>query len=175
MTLSVLKAEEVTPTMLDLFDRTQETVTVVALENDKWMEKEDSFKEQWSLTEKRKIVAHILHTINTGGNVVVAKEQDQVVGFAVLEAGHFGKTSVYKELSYLHVTKAMRGKGIGKQLFVMAKKIAKESGAEKLYIGAHPAIETQQFYKRAGCVPAKEIHLPIYERERRDIQLEAVL
>lgn len=45
-------------------------------------------------------------------------------------------------------------------------------GAKKLYIAAHPAEETQKFYKSVGCLPAIEVNREIYDKEPLDIQLE---
>ena len=66
----------------------------------------------------------------------------------------------------------MRGKGIGKRLFLAAGKWAKEHGAEKLYISAHSAVETQGFYRAMGCVEAQEYNQTHVEAEPYDCQLE---
>jgi len=69
----------------------------------------------------------------------------------------------------------MRGKGIGKTLFQLSKEWAKEHGAKKLYIAAHPAIESQAFYKAMGCVEALEYSPTHVEKEPLDCQLECIL
>ena len=66
----------------------------------------------------------------------------------------------------------MRGKGIGKELFVRAKAWAKEQGAKKLYISAHSAVESQAFYRAMGCVEAKEYNPEHVAKEPCDCQLE---
>ncbi|RNA67011.1 GNAT family N-acetyltransferase [Alteribacter keqinensis] len=173
--IRVLSLNDLTLTMLDSFDRTQHTSRVLTYEKGEWQEKTDYFEDAWSPEEKRTITDHFYKTIESGGTVITAEDGPHIAGFAVLEPGLFGKTAVYQELSYLHSDRRKRGQGIGRQLFHKAKEEARASGAEKLYIGAHPAVETQHFYRSMGCVPAKETNEEIYLREVRDIQLETDL
>lgn len=69
----------------------------------------------------------------------------------------------------------MRGIGIGKKLFALCCQEAKRLGGNKLYIAAHPSIESQSFYRAVGCSPAEEVNERIFKREPLDIQLERVL
>lgn len=55
-----------------------------------------------------------------------------------------------------------RNYGIGKQLFYLCCEKAREKGAKKLYIRAHPSEETQNSYKSVGCVLAVEVNKGIY-------------
>ncbi|NBD22253.1 GNAT family N-acetyltransferase [Paenibacillus glycinis] len=175
LTLEVLRLDDVWTEMLDSFERFQKTTKVLFKDRDKWVEIEDSFEDNWSLERKREIVEHFTETIKNGGAVVIAKEGARLIGFAVIEAVPFGSRSIYRELSFLHVTCPARGRKAGKSLFLKAKEVAKSLGAEKLYIGAHPSVETQHFYRTMGCVHAAEINERIYQREVRDIQLEVAL
>jgi GNAT superfamily N-acetyltransferase len=86
-----------------------------------------------------------------------------------------GSSQQYLELEYIHVSRDFRGQGIGQKLFQGICQAARMRGAQKLYIGAHPAVETQAFYATVGCISAQEIVLEIYQREPRDLQLEYVL
>ena len=47
--------------------------------------------------------------------------------------------------------------------------------AEKLYISAHSAVESQAFYKSLGCVEASEYSPYHVSREPFDCQLELIL
>ena len=78
-------------------------------------------------------------------------------------------------LSNIHVSQDMRRQGIGKELFTLTKTWANEHGAEKLYISAHSAVESQAFYKSMGCVEAVEYNQELAEKEPCDCQLECVL
>ncbi|WP_240546070.1 GNAT family N-acetyltransferase [Paenibacillus artemisiicola] len=173
--MEVLPIEEVFTEMLDSFERFQITTKVLFNDKGTWIETEDSFEDNWTLQRKRQIVEHFRDAIKNGGAVVIAKQGADLVGFAVIEAVPFGCESIYRELSFLHVTRSVRGRKAGEQLFLKAKEVAKLLGAEKLYIGAHPSVETQHFYRKMGCVQAVEINEFIYKREIRDIQLEVTL
>ncbi|MCA0987230.1 GNAT family N-acetyltransferase [Guptibacillus algicola] len=175
VTIKRLDSSKIKDTMLDSFQRDQATTKVLVNESGSLVEKEDTFEDEWHLARKREIVQHFRHVIDQGGAVIVANDDAGVVGFAVIEPGEFGQHSCYRELSYIHVSNEHRGKGIGKELFKVVTSVAIQLGADKLYIGAHPSIETQGFYSRMGCVLAEEINEEIYMREPRDIQLEYIL
>ncbi len=170
--ITVLTSVDLNDHMLDSFERYQETKNVMVYESNNLTEKEDPFLDDWTIERKREIVNHFRSTIDCGGAVIVAKHEKEVVGFAVIEPESFGETSVYRELSYIHTSFPFRGMGIGRSLFIKTKEVAKQLGATKLYIGAHPSVATQRFYANMGCVLAEEINHDIYQREIRDIQLE---
>ncbi len=67
-----------------------------------------------------------------------------------------GSNLQYMDLSSIHVSQDVRGQGIGKTLFSIAKRFAQENNAKKLYISAHSAVETQAFYRAMGCKEATE-------------------
>ena len=76
------------------------------------------------------------------------------------------------DLSSIHVSEDMRNHGIGTRLFLAAKEWAGKRGADKLYISAHSAVESQAFYKKMGCTEA-QICLPQHTKaEPFDCQLE---
>ena len=173
-TIHVLTTAKFNDSILDSFERKQKTTHVLMMESNRLLEKEDQFEDDWTTERKREIVTHFKSTIAHGGVVILAEEKN-VIGFAVVESETFGERSTYRELSYLHISLPFRGMGIGRKLFIEAKKVAKQLGVEKLYIGAQPSVETQNFYSNMGCVIAEEINPAIYEREARDIQLEVKL
>ncbi|MBN9653975.1 GNAT family N-acetyltransferase [Halobacillus sp. GSS1] len=175
MNIILLKKGDVHIHMLDSFDRYQKTDRVWVLQSGRFNEKSDSFEEHWSEEDKQRIIHHIRMVIKSGGAVVAAMKEHNVYGFAVIEADPFGEMSIYRELSYIHVSRELRGTGLGRRLFKEACSAAKALGAEKLYIGAHPSLETQKFYRKMGCQPAQELNSAIYYREPRDIQLEFTL
>ncbi|WP_270181096.1 GNAT family N-acetyltransferase [Alkalihalobacillus sp. CinArs1] len=175
LTIKQITPSDLYPSMLDTFNRNQETSRVLVNENGSLVEKEDHFKDKWSLTRKREIVQHFRDVTEGGGAVIIANMDTTVVGFAVIESEVFGDRSRYRELSYIHVSSEHRGNGIGRKLFNVVTNVAKQLGAEKLYIGAHPSIETQRFYFSMGCVLAEEMNEDIYNREPLDLQLEYTL
>lgn len=96
-------------------------------------------------------------------------------GFASVESALFGSAQEYLDLSCIHISEDMRGKGIGSILFDTAKDWAKKKGGKKLYISSHSAVETQAFYNAMGCVDAQEYNQHHVELEPYDRQLECLL
>lgn len=167
-----LAKEQIHSDMLDDFVRFQRTEKVITETSGEFVERTDEFEDDWTIEDKRRIVEHFSSVIENGGAVVVAEVDYKVIGFSVIEAEPFDE---YRELSYIHVSAPYRGLGVGKALMDETKKQAVILGAKKLYIGAHPSIETQAFYRKVGCVPAEKINESIYDREPRDVQLELLL
>ena len=62
-----------------------------------------------------------------------------------------------------------------KTLFAAAKAWAGAHGAKKLYISAHSSVESQAFYKKMGCVEAREYSQIHVEQEPWDCQLECLV
>lgn len=163
---------------LDAFDRQQSTTRVLAMVEGKLVEREDHFENDWSPEARRDVIASLRRSIEKGGVVLGAQLGDpsgRLLGFANIEAEPFGPEAEYRELGYLHVDRRERGRGIGRLLFERCCDEARRLGARKMYIGAHPAVQTQAFYRSLGCVPASYVHRPIYDREPRDIQLECTV
>ncbi|MED4784428.1 GNAT family N-acetyltransferase [Brevibacillus choshinensis] len=175
ITYRELTMEDLDTTLLNQFNRYQETHRVWYIEDGQWKQKDDYFVERWDEEKKQLVLQDLQRCVQTGGIVVGSYLADTLVGFANVEGTFFGSHHEYLELPYIHVTNECRGKRIGKELFALCCKKAKSKGATKLYIAAHPSVETQQFYRSVGCVLAKEINQSIYEREPLDIQLERAL
>lgn len=103
------------------------------------MMKLDSFIDDWD-HEKKLSVVHALRTgLQDGGIVIGVYQQMELIAFANVESNRFGTRKEYVEFPYIHVSKELRGSGIGKRLFQICCEKAKQLGAEKLYIAAHPA------------------------------------
>ena len=141
----------------------------------KWVIKPDPFIDDWTQADYEFLVKCLKNTVETGGAVFGAFINGQLKGFASLESGFFGGENKYLDLSSIHVSEDMRGKGIGRKLFSEIKAKAKEMGAEKLYISSHSAVESQRFYQAMGCVEAKEYNAAHVEKEPFDCQLECEL
>ncbi|WP_188653958.1 GNAT family N-acetyltransferase [Pontibacillus salipaludis] len=171
-----VSANEIDDKFLIEFNRFQETKSVWYTTNQTDVNiKTDSFIDDWSVDQKKDISLYLKKCIDEGGGVVAAFVGDQVVGFANVENRLFGSKNQYVPLPFIHVSNSYRGEGIGKQLFYQCCEIAKDLGAEKIYIGAHPAVETQRFYQSVGCKLAQEMNEEIYQKEPLDLQLEKLL
>jgi predicted N-acetyltransferase YhbS len=170
-----LNLEKLHEHLLISFDRYQKTTSILVEKNNNLNEKEDYFIDDWDEKKKADVINDLRKCMESGGIVVAAFLDHQLVGFANVESKRFGNNLEYVEMPYIHVSNKHRGLGIGKKLFKLASDSAKRLGAKKIYIGAHPSIETQQFYESIACTLAKEVNEEIYNREPLDIQLEYVL
>lgn len=144
-------------------------------ENGKWVVVDAPFIDDWSKQDYEVLVSCLKNTIISGGLVYAAFYNEKLKGFVSVESGLFGGCNKYLDLSSIHVSEDMRNQGIGAALFIAAKKWAKKHGADKLYISAHSAIESQEFYKKMGCAEAKEYNQEHVDKEPYDCQLECEL
>lgn len=144
-------------------------------ENNTWIIKDDPFIDDWTQKDYEILVQCLKNTVSTGGFVYAAFYNGSLKGFVSVEAGLSGGEQRYLDLSSIHVSEDLRGKGIGKTLFLAAKEWAKENGAGKLYISAHSAVESQAFYKAMGCTEAEVYNMEHTKKEPYDCQLECRL
>lgn len=172
ITYRTLKEDEINRELFRYFIRRQVVTDCRRKEQGKWVIKSDPFIDDWSEQDYRTLVSCLKHTLSAGGYVSAAFCDNRLKGFVSVEAEFFGSRKNYLDLSSLHVSEDMRGKGIGKELFLLAMSFAKKKGAEKLYISAHSAIESQLFYQAMGCVEAVEYNQRHVEEEPYDCQLE---
>lgn len=170
-----LKSGEITMELFQNFERRQVVTDCYRRENGKWVMKPAPFVDQWSEDEYRFLVQCLKRTIKGNGVVLGAFCDGRLKGFASVEGTPIGSRRQYLDLTSIHVSEDMRGRGIGKELFRIACGWAKEHGAEKLYISAHSAVETQRFYESMGCVDACEYMEEHVKLEPYDRQMEKVL
>jgi len=170
--ISRINQEELSEDSLENFSRYQITEYVRYKNISDFSTKYDKFIENWTREKKREITSFLRECIKDNGIVLGVFYQNLLKGFSCLPNRFYGDNNEYIELSYIHVSSEIRNKGIGKKLFLKTIEYAKDMGAKKIYISAHPAVETQAFYDSVGCIPAKKIIDEIYKREPLDIQLE---
>lgn len=170
-----LQTNELRPELFQDFIRHQVVSKYWRKENNQWVIKEDPFVDDWSQAEYRTLVACLQNTLANGGLVYAAFYHEKLKGFVSVEADLFGGEQKYLDLSSIHVSEDMRGQGIGAALFLAAKEWARKQGADKLYISAHPAVESQAFYRKMGCTEAAVYNQKHVEREPSDCQLECQL
>lgn len=170
-----LSADELTLELFNHFIRHQVVTKCWRKENEQWMIKDAPFIDNWNREDYQYLVSCLKNTVITGGFVFAAFYRGMLKGFVSVEPGLFGGEQRYLDLSSIHVSEDMRGRGIGSVLFLMAKEWAKEQGAKKLYISAHSAVESQAFYQKMGCEEAQVYHKEHVEKEPYDCQLECKL
>ena len=164
--------DELCPELFETFIRRQVVNLCWRREEGQWVIREDPFIDDWSQEDYRFLVKCLKNTVRTGGLVMGAFCQGQLKGFVSVEPEIFGEHNRYVDLSSIHVSEDMRGQGIGRRLFAAAGDWARKRGAQKLYISAHSAVESQAFYKSMGCVEAQEPQAAHAEKEPYDCQLE---
>ncbi len=194
ITYRVLTAAEIDRALFKGFIRHQVVTDCWRKVDGAWVVKPDPFVDDWSEADYQTLVACLKNTVETGGFVCGAFAGEECVcgasshdsssdgaadevlkGFVSVEAGLFGGDRRYLDLSSLHVSEDMRGRGIGTELFSRAKKWARAAGAGKLYISAHSAVESQAFYRAMGCVEAQVYNERHVAAEPFDCQLECAL
>ncbi len=170
-----IKIDELNIDLFHTFQRRQVVTDCWRKENNKWIIKNAPFIDDWGNDEYKELICCLTNTIMTGGLVYGAFIEDRLKGFVSVESVLMGSDLQYMDLSSIHVSQDVRGQGIGKTLFSIAKDFAQKNNAKKLYISAHSAVETQAFYRAMGCREAKEYNAEHVKREPYDCQLECDL
>lgn len=137
-----------------------------------WVIKPDPFIDDWSQEDYRFLVDCLQNTLKTGGALFGFFADGHLKGFVSVESEPIGPEKEYLDLTSLHVSSDLRRQGAGRKLFMLAADWAKGRGAEKLYISAHSADETQKFYRSLGCIDAAYIDPHHAHNEPYDCQLE---
>lgn len=168
----MLEEKEICPELFDRFIRHQCVTRCRRRVDGAWVIVEDPFTDDWTKEDYQTLTGCLKNTVKTGGFVCGAFYRGVLKGFVSVESSLFGKEHHYLDLSSIHVSEDMRGHGIGRELFEKASDWAIQNGADKLYISAHSAVETQAFYQAMGCVEAQMYDRKHVEREPFDCQLE---
>lgn len=145
-----LTESEINRDLFSHFIRHQRVVKCWRRDNGEWVMKDAPFIDDWSEADYKTLVSCLKNTVATGGYVYAAFCDCALKGFVSVEPELFGGKHKYLDLSSIHVSEDMRGQGIGTALFLASKTWAKAHGAEKLYISAHSAVESQAFYHKMG-------------------------
>lgn len=170
-----LTAVEIDRPLFRDFIRRQVVTDCWRKEGDRWVIRKDPFVDDWTEEDYGTLISCLRHTASSGGFVYAAFADGRLKGFTSVEPELFGGEQKYLDLSSIHVSEDLRGRGTGTALFLAAREWARAHGAGKLYISAHSSVETQAFYRRMGCVEAQVYHPEHVAREPFDCQLECPL
>lgn len=157
------------------FIRCQQVTKCWRKEKGEWVIREAPCVDDWTEEDYQTLVRCLKDTAVNGGFVHAAFCDGLLKGFVAVLPGFLGGEQKYLDLASIHVSRDMRGQGIGKVLFQKAKDWAGKKGAKKLYISAHSCVESQAFYKKMGCVEAQVYDRRHVEEEPYDCQLECSL
>ena len=61
-------------------------------------------------------------------------DEGKLIGAGILDSRFIGRKKDQLRLTFLHIGKAYRKRGLGRRLFELAKAEARERGAKRLYI-----------------------------------------
>lgn len=126
----------------------------------------------WDPINLENIITNLYTLFDRKGYFYGAFEKEKLVGISVLDSDFIGINKKTLLLDFLHIDRKYRKTGLGKSLFELAAKRAKELGAKKLYISATPSKNTVQFYFHIGCRLTEELNKELYELEPEDIHLQ---
>jgi predicted N-acetyltransferase YhbS len=129
----------------------------------------------WPPSDVETYTPILLDCFERGGTFYGAFEGGEMVGVAVLDNRFIGKRSDRLQLKFLHVSRAYRGRGIGRTLFERSAAKARGAGARALYISSTPSENTVHFYLNLGCRVAEEVDPDLFALEPEDIHLEYVI
>ncbi|HYL59194.1 MAG TPA: GNAT family N-acetyltransferase [Candidatus Acidoferrales bacterium] len=126
----------------------------------------------WPPGEAEKYTPILLDCFDRGGWFYGVFDDAEPIGVVVLESKRIGRHQDQLQLKFLHVSRSHRKTGLGTQMFELAREIARERGAKRLYISATPSENTINFYRRLGCKVAEEPDPELFALEPEDIHLE---
>lgn len=168
-------AADIGPDFLKGYCRYQEVDQVWRKHGKRYELVPEPFVDDWDASATAQVVDVCRQCAASGGLVAALFDGSAVAAFAVLAREPFGSRNQYADLLEMQVSRPYRRKGLGRLLFRICAEQAWRWGAEKLYISAHSAEETQAFYRAMGCTLAKEINSAHAEQEPYDIQMECPL
>jgi GNAT superfamily N-acetyltransferase len=97
-----------------------------------------------------------------------AFEDDRLVGIGVVR---FHVRPQVAQLAYLHVTRRLRGRGVGVALTAEIERLARGAGDSALVVSATPSENTVRFYVNRGFTPVAEPLPELYELEPEDVHM----
>ena len=103
-------------------------------ENGVWVVRDAPFIDDWSEADYAFLVQCLQNTLATGGVVLGAFADGALKGFAPVESA-LGKAGDYRDLTCLHVSAELRGRGIGRELFARAAQWAVRTAEKAVSVG----------------------------------------
>lgn len=171
----MLTPAELTPELFAHFKRHQTVTRCWRKIEGRWVLKDIAFTEDWNAQDLRRVCGQLDQAAAGGGAVWGGFLDGALKGFASVEGTRIGSRKQYAVLAEMHVSEDCRRQGMGRELFLRAAGEARRLGAEKLYISAMSAEESQAFYRSMGCVEAEEYDPYHVEKEPCDCQMEYLL
>ena len=175
MVVRRIRPDEICMDLFSSFIRHQIVTDCWRRDGQRWVIRRDAFTDDWNCDDYAILLQELRAVLASGGTVLGAFVGGGLKGFAAIDGCLMGSYSQYADLAELHVSEDMRRLGLERLLFREAVSAAARMGAEKLYISAHSAVETQAFYRGLGCRDAAEALQFHMDKEPYDCQLEYIL
>ena len=96
---------------------------------------------------------------------------DRLVAIALLDGRWIGRGRDTLDLTFFHVTRQLRGQGVGSRLFDLSVDLARTRGAKRLYVSAADSRNTVDFYLNRGMRLATPPDPALHALEPTDIHL----
>jgi predicted N-acetyltransferase YhbS len=126
----------------------------------------------WPPGEPEQALPWLVASFDRGAQFVGVFDGDRLVGVAVVDSVLLGPRRDLVQLSFLHVGRDERDRGLGTALFEEASRIARSLGAHGLYVSATPSEHTVRFYLARGCQVIAEPDPDLFAREPEDVHFE---
>jgi len=97
--------------------------------------------------------------VNKGHHFVLAKEGEEVLGFASYE--HFYNQKNQTKIHKIYILPQTQGKGIGKKLIDFIEKVAKENASTELSLNVNRFNKALLFYQKMGFQITEEVNIEI--------------
>ncbi len=125
----------------------------------------------WNPVELKAYVRRLRSLHDRGGLTLGAFSENVLLAIGSLDYQPVGGDSSIVKLDMLHVSRAHRGRGIGRALTGELSRAARVRGASSLYISATPTQGTVDMYMRLGARPTLQPDPTLLAMEPDDIHL----
>jgi putative acetyltransferase len=135
--------------------------------NEEWITRYFTFEDE----DRRQLSDPVRAYIEPGGEIVIAEFDGRAVGCVAIVPDGTGAW----ELSKMAVTPELRGQGTGRRLLEATIALARERGAQSLFLGSSTKLANAvHLYESLGFrhVPPETLHMPY---ERADVFMQLVL
>ena len=96
---------------------------------------------------------------------------DRLVGISVLDGRWIGPARDTLDLTFFHVSRELRGQGVGRKLWDLSLNLARSRGAKHLYVSSSDSRNTVDFYLARGLTLAAPPDPALFEVAPTDIHL----
>ena len=117
-------------------------------------------------------IPHMIHfledVLSHEGVILGAFDANRLVGIAAFRPR---LTEVVGQLAFLHVSNGYRRQGIAARLCDQVDELARQSGAQELYVSATPSESAVGFYTSRGFALTPTPHPELFKLEPEDIHM----